>query len=155
MQKAAAFKDRFKIDSDKARLPVRLIAPRRDNRGGQYPQDEKVRELASQIIAAGFSHAEVDYEGVCVQEYPAEHIVKKKGGKPNFQTYDAFNRDAAQRGPQTVFQTQLRDRGGLWDPVALSLVPRAAGGRERSEVARPRWHGVQRGGASEAGARAR
>ena len=108
MQKAAALRDRFQTNSLKVRIPVLMIAPRRDNRGGQYPQDERVRELAAQIVAAGFSQAEADHEGVCVQEYPAEQIVKKKKkDNPNFQTYDAFIRDAAQ-GPLK----QCFDRSG-------------------------------------------
>ena len=80
-----------------------MITPHRDNRGGQYPQDERARELAAQIVAAGFSQAEADHEGVCVQEYPAEQIVKKKREKPNVQTYDAFNRDAAQGSLKQCF----------------------------------------------------
>ena len=49
----------------KFRIPVAMLAPHTHNRGGQYPQDERVRELAVQIIVAGFTQAEADHEGVC------------------------------------------------------------------------------------------
>ncbi len=97
IQKAAAFRAIFATEGPhRERLPLRLIAPHPGDRGGRYPQEKRVRELAVKIIAAGFSQAEADHEGVCVQEYSTEQIYKKKQANPHFQTYSDYNRDNAQ-----------------------------------------------------------
>ena len=77
------------------RIPVIMLGPHTFNRGGHYPQQERVRELAVQIILAGFTQAEADHEGVCVQSYPAEEVVRKRERDHTFQTYTEFNQDRA------------------------------------------------------------
>ena len=96
-QEANLVRARYRLEGqEKVRLPVRMLAPHKDNRGGQYPQDERVRELAVQIIVAGFTQAEADHEGVCVEEYPAVELCRKKDADPLFKTYTEFNHDHAQ-----------------------------------------------------------
>ncbi len=93
-QRANALRSRFRT-GDKVRLPVLMLAPHTGNRGGHYPQQERVRELAVKIFLAGFTQAEADHEGVCVQMYPAQELVLRKKEDPKFQTYTEYNLEKA------------------------------------------------------------
>ena len=93
-QRANAFRARFRTGA-KRRIPVEMLGPHTHNRGGHYPQQERVRELAVQIILAGFTQAEADHEGVCVQMFPAEEAARRRALDHTFQTYTQFNLDRA------------------------------------------------------------
>ncbi len=106
VQLANSLRERFAVKgARKVRIHLSLLAPHKFNRGGQYPQDERVRKLALQIIAAGFSQAEADHEGVCVQEYPMDKLYLKKQHDSTFCSLNEYNRENAQGCLKDCFES--------------------------------------------------
>ena len=71
------------------------------NRGGVYPQPDRVVGLGVDLLNKGCSEEEANHEGVCVQEVPAEH----RAHDPSYtivpyETYAQYNaRSCGQQGP--------------------------------------------------------
>ena len=75
IRKAMALRVKYRVASatgaKKRRIPLALMGVHNMNRGGVYPNGDRVVNLAVDLLKSGFSEEEANHEGVCVQEVPA------------------------------------------------------------------------------------
>ena len=81
IRKAMALRVKYRVASatgaKKRRIPLALMGVHNMNRGGVYPNGERVANLAVELLKVGFSEEEANHEGVCVQEVPASERTDK------------------------------------------------------------------------------
>ena len=74
--KAMAMRVKYRLKTEQGRFKRRMaiirLCSHPENRGGQYPQGEVVKQLGIRLAKEGFNQEEADHQGVCVQEPPAD-----------------------------------------------------------------------------------
>ena len=70
VRQAMALRAKYRVA--KKRISLEHLAVHTKNRGGVYPNDDTVMNLALKILDQGCSVEEANHEGVCVQEMPSE-----------------------------------------------------------------------------------
>ncbi len=95
IRRAMALRVKYRVASatgaKKRRIPLALMGVHNMNRGGVYPNGERVANLAVELLKAGFSEEEANHEGVCVQEVPATERKHDPVYQKPYLTYAQYN----------------------------------------------------------------
>ena len=73
IRQAMAYRVKYRIvayGQDKRQIPIGALGVHPHNRGGIFPNPDRVKQLCSSILKTGFEDADANHNGVCVQEYP-------------------------------------------------------------------------------------
>ena len=121
MHKCNELRRRFGTGA-RRRIPVNMLGPHPENRTGVFPNSGRVRQLACEIIALGFSQAEADFEGVCVKEYSAKQLKER----PDYKSYAQNVAEKAKGCIKEVYQQSDEDiLYGTLSHTHLSVILRA------------------------------
>ena len=94
IRRAMALRVKYRVahtGAKKRRIPLALMGVHNMNRGGVYPNGDRVVNLAADLLKSGFSEEEANHEGVCVQEVPASERKHDPVYQKPYLTYAQYN----------------------------------------------------------------
>ena len=110
--------DSGKLDGDKwlRYIAIQLLAVHPSNRGGVYPQGERLKGLNELFMRTGYVQEEADHAGVCVEEIPISARAEVKEG---YETFKSFN-ERRSRGNDLLEKCFLQSDDVLYGTLSHS-----------------------------------
>ncbi len=116
IQQAMAYRVKYRIQHKEGTktvntilINIRSLGVHMKNRGGVYPNKDTLKGLCSFLIQKGFTRAEADHQGVCVQNVPATELSQ------TVEDIGAYNRAKTQDTPEltSLFDSRTLQAGTL------------------------------------------